>query len=153
MQPTDPAPFPLDFDALRKGDVVSPETIEDIYGCPRSDRAYSMKLLILRDKIIKERRRRGSPVTVRAEGDSLVILTDSESAEYNASECESAVRSIRSSHRRSMEVDVGNLTNAERDRHLRALQMQAMQIVAISKARRASLKLPTPEPSPRAIEG
>lgn len=139
MHITPSSPFPVDFDSLQKGDVIAPEIIENAYGISRDLRAYAFAALNLKTRIECELENRGYPVSTKIEGSSIRILTDEEAVPYNAMAFEAGVAKMGRSHRRLNLVDVGKLSQLARSTHDRAIAVQAFQLQALRKARRAEL--------------
>lgn len=140
---SDSAPYPIDFDALRKGDVVSPEVISAVYGVERSSRGFQVCALNLKDRIERALGERGYPVTVKTEMDAIRILTDAEAVQYNAASFERGVSAMARSHRRLAAVDHAQLDARESEKRDRLLLNQATQLLALRRSRRA---LPAPNP-------
>jgi len=128
--------FPIDFDALNKGDLISAEDIEDAYGVKRTSRSYAFSVLRMKAEIERELSDLGRPVTCKSEGDCVRVLTDEESLEYNARRFESNVHGVYRAHRRTADIDTENLSASSQASHAHTLQLQAMQCLALKKVRR-----------------
>jgi len=130
--------YPLDFNALQKGDVIPPEQIEKIYNVNREDvKAYQLKKLVLASQIERELGDRGRSVTVRGDGDSLRILTDPEAAEYNAKRFRHGLRAATRSHKRTMCVDVAHLDADQKLTHSRECVVQGKILQSIKDTKKA----------------
>lgn len=128
--------YPLDFDALSKGDVIPAEKIEMITSEKRGTNEYRFKALRLSGRIQDEMRDRGTPVTISFKGDDIVILTDQEASVHNAMLFGQWLRRLAGTHRRSCEVNVANLGPEQRIDHDRKLYEQGFFLQALSKARK-----------------
>lgn len=145
--------FPLDFDALQKGDIVPAETIEAAYGVTRDDRAYPLSVLRLKKEIEVQLEALGRPVTTKGEGDCIRVLTDEEALVYNARSFESDVRGLYRAQRRMMQIDAAQLSESSRESHTHALQVQAMQCLALRKVRKQIQLEPHKNETPQIGDG
>lgn len=110
--------WPLDFDALRRGDRLSPEQVERAVAVPRDSRAYALKAMRLAKTISRHFAEvDGDNVAVVFVKDALHILTHAEQAEYARrrlrSEVSATVRVIGLGH----SVDAAQLTVEQREKH------------------------------------
>jgi hypothetical protein len=78
---------------------------------------------------------RGCPVTIKQENAGLRLLTDSEAAEYNATQSENARRKLWRAFRRTQNVDESRLTDIERQRYYRSLEIQGKYVQALRRVR------------------
>lgn len=127
--------YPLDFDAIRKGDVLTADVLEEIFGVARSRRAYSSRQVGLAKRIERELALRGRPATVRCVGPEVRVLLDGEASSRNGRLFVQYRRRMSRRHVKMVEVDVANLTPEERDRHGRALVVQAAQLCGLRERR------------------
>ena len=81
---------PIDFDALRKGDVVAAEVIEEAMGISVTEEQYRLAQMSLRDQIQRER----PDLIARMRGKNIHVCTDEEADDYTWSSVEKAVRRI-----------------------------------------------------------
>jgi hypothetical protein len=141
--------YPVDFEALKKGDTIPAEKIEEIFNTRRTDADYSLYQMKLRSRIIGERRKMGRPVSVRCDGPALVILTDSEASQYQARRCETALDKLADGNLGLQEVDVQNLREDEMKYHeRRQLVSGAMLAGAIGAKKQAIKALPHQRQTP-----
>jgi hypothetical protein len=129
--------YPLDFDALQKGDVISVEQIENIFGIKRTDRNFWAKTLNLRDRIAKEMIDRNRPVTVRTSQGALHICQDREATVYNHKRVGHAYRTMIKAHRRQLCVDVSDFTVEEKTEHDKRLLTSGAMSAACMAVRRS----------------
>jgi hypothetical protein len=137
--------YPLDYDTLNKGDLITREQVEDITGARFGTPAYEFKRMGLKADIERALWRRGKVWTVTAEGcnGGLTILADADAVEYNMRDFERARSRQVVAHYRAMGVDVTQLTDEQRARHERNITLQASEIQAAKTARRIALKAKT----------
>lgn len=113
------ARYPMDYDALNKGDVLPAELLERLLRARRGTEVYRLGLLGLRDQVVRECGLRGRHFTVVVRRDQLCVLTDEEAAEYNARAFHHGVRRSKRSLRRLVQVDAAALTAEQRREHER----------------------------------
>jgi hypothetical protein len=128
-------PYPVDYSTLAKGSVIEAEQCEHIIGKRRDHRLYSVELLRLRQRIMRDMRKRGTPVTVRTVNGSLEVLTDAQASVYNARQGRSGLRRHVRTHHRNLEVDTSKLTAEELKDHERRVLRSARLIQAINSVR------------------
>jgi hypothetical protein len=128
--------YPIDYDALKKGDSIGPGRLVEILGVRQTHPRWQLKLLALQQEIERELWDRGKPWTVAIRKGFIAVLTDSEAAEYNRRRFLSAQRSLHRSHRRNSAVDQANLAESERAMHHRAIHVEGVQLAAMLAARR-----------------
>lgn len=126
-----PTPFPLDFDALKKGDVISLGQLQEITQEKYGSDAYRFKLMKLSERIQDELDDRGLPVTVASEGGELKILTDPEASNYNGMYFRTRMRQMMRAHRRAMAVERENLTELQKQEHDRRVEVQGRYVGAL----------------------
>ncbi len=141
--------WPLDVDALEKGDVIGPEKIEKISGKSRNDpKAYRLEQLKLVQWIEKESASFGCPLIPKTEGDAIRILHDGEAIEYAERELMRHRRGQGKQVRRlSGSIDESKLSSKEQAHKDRLQCLWAARLTAMRKVR-----LPEPE-DPKGIEG
>ena len=105
---------PIDFEALRKGDFVSPETIELAFGCYRASNpnGYRFKVMELKGQI---ERKRGD-LKCAGELDGLRVLHDHEVGDYLTNQIELARRRMSRNRDDFARVEISNLDDAQRRR-------------------------------------
>jgi hypothetical protein len=139
-----PQPYPLDFTDLSKGDSITPERMEKIFGVPRTHPEYPWKVMSLAKQIEDECEALGRLFTVCQRDGSLCILDDDDAHSYNRNEHERAVRMMARSLRRQGWVDSSKLKAVSTEDHAHQLDIQARQVAALYSERR-QLRLPRPE--------
>lgn len=142
----DATPFPIDFDALKKGDVISKDVIADFYGVEIGDRRYPLRAMAFSERICKEMERRGRPVIVTCENDDLRVLTDKEASLYMERRFKETRRAAVTLHARAIRIDTSNIDPDRCRQHDRMLIEHAAEIAAAASARRKVMRLRPTEP-------
>jgi hypothetical protein len=135
--------FPLDFEALKKGDVIEQSRIESIYQVkfgtdPTRYRLMQMKLV----EIIERERPDLYPRTDRA---TVRIMEDKEAEAYNCGRHEAHVRGLARDARRRGRINRSEFSDADRraaeSRDLGFAALAAMAKRELVKAEREALML------------
>ena len=137
-----PERYPLDFDALNKGDVLTPESLARITSTEVGTPAYQFAILGLRCEIERELEAAGRPVTVKQDGDGLRILTDEEATDYNHAQLQAGLRKVARSHRRNLLVDRTQLSIEKQKAHDRRLIAEGAYVQSIAETRKRLPVLP-----------
>ena len=133
---TESEPWPLDVKMLTKGQIITQEQCEQIIGMKADHIRYSFELMRIREYIMTETDRAGTPLSVAIRGNSLVINTDGGASLYHSRLAKMAERSIhRNLHHLVRTVNIANLSPQELAEHQRKLSIWAM------KASRLKLKM------------
>lgn len=128
--------FPLDFDALQKGDSISPEHLEKLTEKTRGTDAYNLAVLALRERIIRECKDREKHFTVAVVKGHLRILTDEEAAVYNMRTFRAAFRrQHRSLRMMANTVNTAALSDTQKKEHERNLIVCGKMLQAARSAR------------------
>ena len=130
--------WPLDFEALKRGDYLTPEIVEAAVQCSRFDKNYRLEVLRLRTMIQDSFVARGDLVTVVSERDGLRILTHSEQADYAPEREARSVRQMLLAKAEGAAVDLKQLGDEQRQRHERWLLRASWRL-------QQALKPPPPE--------
>jgi hypothetical protein len=133
--------FPLDFQALKRGDYLTPQQVEQATLTPRDHRNYRVEMRQLRDQIMAQFLTRGEVVTVITENDGLRILTHAEQSEHAPTREQRAVRQMLIARAEGAAVDLQQLTDDQRQRHERWEQRSSWRLQQV-------LKQPPPELMP-----
>jgi len=132
--------FPFDFDALQKGDYITPEKLTEIIGSNPDTQRYKFKVL----RIIKQMRAylfsKGLVWTIKVEKGGIRICSDKQAAVHNPKEYEGARKYMKRLYAQNAAVDINNLTTEEQAVHMRRLQVQGMEITALHKSRIEALR-------------
>lgn len=124
---------PVDYDNLSKGDIIPQSLIEEILGVSSINPSYRLKTIGLRNLIEREMYFRGNPVTIVCLLNNLKILTDEESSIYNFKQGLSYLSRFQSRHEHILStVDISNLGQAEKVKHLRRVEISSRFAFAIN---------------------
>lgn len=135
-------PYPLDFDALQKGDYIAPETVERITGVNRDSAHYSLKIMGLIASITERLAEREIPlhVVVRQENRGIRIEQDWPASAYVYSEAERARRSIARNYARlAQAVDSAEFDACQRRQHENRLLVVGSMLRGLREGRKAAL--------------
>ena len=149
LNETDIQYYPLDFDALQKGDVITIDRLEAITGKRRGTQEYQLAVLGLRERIISECKDRDKFFTVAIVKGNLRILKDDEAAIYNSRTFKMGMKRSRKSLSRLAKVDVGNLDDLQKKSHERNLIVFGKML----QAARSAQKSITAAPHQRTLPG
>lgn len=133
--------YPLDFDAIAKGDQWTPDELEQITSTRRGTTQYQFACLELRMRIMRECLDRGKPVTAAMVKGSLRVLTDEEASLYNAKIFRVGQRKSARSLGRLSRVNIANLTESQKQEHERNILVFGRMLAASRRAQRGQLKL------------
>lgn len=128
--------WPIDFERLRKGDVISESQITEAFGKRPSDKEYPFVMLRMREQIERTLEELGCPVTVKQEGTSLRILTDEEAVAYNDERFGAHARGLKRSYARQLTVDTNQLLPETVQRHTHQLAVNGRKLLAIEEVSR-----------------
>lgn len=139
MSDTNTTPYPFDFEALQKGDMITRDQIVAALGrpvvgdaAPKIDDARFRLLAMQLGEMIENQR---PDLLVRMQGDSLRIMHDLEADQVTAGRCVKAVRSIGRNARRRAAIDRAQFTEEE----LRVAQTNDRAITALAVMTRREL--------------
>lgn len=136
-------PFPLDFDALKKGDVISEDRLEAITSEKRETKEYQFKAMSLADRIEREMAERGLSVYAVVRREKIRILTDDEAKEHTQRLGLQAVRKLFRAVRKGGAVDTTGFTIEQKQEHERQIIMLGRYAAAIKQVRRELTVEPT----------
>lgn len=141
--------YPIDVDALVKGDEISVERVEVIVGVRYTDRRYALAACQLASWIEGEKLDRGEYVTVATVKGAIRVLTDAEAADYLTRRFAAHEAGLRTSARRKAGVDRSALTEDGRAKHDRELVTMGMKLRRL-RGREVTLK-PAARATPSAL--
>jgi len=125
------ARYPIDFDLLLKGQVLTAENLAHISGCQPGTTKYEFFCMTLAQMIFSE-----TGFTAKRCGDDLRILTDSEAAQYNARRVEQHVRGVFQRFEMLVSVDMANLSIDEKRDYERQLLNKGRYVQALLQVKR-----------------
>lgn len=132
--------FPIDFDAVAKGDSWSQDEVLQAMGVSLDCDDPQFHLMKFCQRVADELKDRQLIVTVATQKGRVRVLTDEEAVEYNAREFERGLAKSRRAHFRALAVDVGNIGEVQREQHERRCIVNGQVLSAIRKTRRIALK-------------
>lgn len=141
--------YPLDFDALNKGDVVTADRLEQITSEKRGTKDYQFKVMALAQRVETELAERGLSVIAVVRREQIRILTDEEASEHTERLGEHAVKKLHRGFRKSAAVDTSGFTEEQQADHQRRLLRLGRYVAAIKAARKEL----TVEPTVRTVPG
>jgi hypothetical protein len=130
----------MDFDILKKGDVISVADVEQMTGKQSGTKEYAFAAL----NIVKRMRDylfdKEKYWTIAMRKDAICILSDVEAAIYNPHEYETSRNRIKRLHVQTLAVDSAQLSDEQRETHYRRVQVQAFELSAMRSARLECIK-------------
>lgn len=128
--------FPVDYEALQKGDVITVERLEKITGKSHGTVAHQLGVLQLMGQIERDMWAANKRVTLKLDKGAIVVCTDSEAAIKNARDFMLGLRKLSRSHVRNQFVDVSQLADDERAAHERKLEVEGKYLQAVASTRK-----------------
>jgi hypothetical protein len=132
--------WPMDFDALKKGDVIPVADVEQMTGKKQGTKEYQFALLNMVKRMRDNLFHNEKFWTIAIRKDAICILNDVEASEYNPKEYETSRNRLKRLHVQCLAVDSMQLSDEQRDAHYRRLQVQAFEMSAMRTARLESIK-------------
>lgn len=145
--------YPLDFDALYKGDEVPVEKLQEIIQHPVASDEYRFAVMALAQRITDELSERGIEAVVVQRKGGLRILTDSEASIHCYNEAQRGYKMIGRNLKRQIVVDQTALTEEERRMHESRINVTSRMYQAATSARKDARKIESERPyMPKMIE-
>lgn len=129
--------YPLDFDALEKGQYIDAETLTHIFNVRPGTQLFSLKTMQLKMRIECER----ADLIARGEGQGIRILTDEEAGPYLHGRMEAHVRGLAKTSQKRSRIDPNALTPEQRAMHESENRIGASVAVAARQAMRKQLRI------------
>lgn len=136
--------YPLDFDALQKGDVIPADQLERVVGERKGTPAYEFKVLGLRDEIEE-----ACGIVCRCIGGDLTLLTDEQLDAYTVGRTTHHVAALSKQARRRSLIDRSAMDSTEKAAAEARDRRVAYVAMAARKALRESISVATDTPSQR----
>lgn len=128
IEDTEPEIWPIDVRSLVKGQTITQEECERIAGFSATHPRYPFEIMSLREFIMQESERLGTPLSIAIRGGSLVVNTDAQASDYHSRLAKMGERSIhRNFYHLAKTVDCSKLTEQERSQHDRRIAIWAMK--------------------------
>lgn len=144
--------YPLDYDLLKKGDLIPPEHVETVVKMSRTSPQYGLKVLAFKQQIESELEARGRPMVLKCEKGGLKVLTDEEARPYTEQQFRQHQHGLRRAHMRTCVIDSSNLSSEDRQRLESQILAQGAKLAALRKVTRKLLASPHKSDIPK-IEG
>lgn len=126
--------YPLDFDALNRGDLIPAERIEGIFNITRYQEAFRFKSMHLAAQIEAHFLAvRADVLLVKHEGDDLRLLTHQQQAAEAQRRASAHISGFGRAIVKAAGVDVAQLTDEERERHDRFLHVSTFRLQQLRK--------------------
>lgn len=145
---TNVSKYPVDYDTLEQGDVISVDQIEALTQQRFGTIAYSMEAMKLQQRMMDDLRGVGKPWTIKNEKGALVVLTDEQASEYNDQRCRAQIRGFGRSLGRLRDCDNTNMSDDHRRSHERRVESHGRTFAAIVASRKKRI---VSEPHKRAL--
>lgn len=127
--------WPFDLAELKRGDSIAAAVVESAIGRSRSDDAYWLELLRVREMVVSHFLERGDDgVIVTTCDGGLQILTDEQAAGYVQKREHKARRDIAWSVAKGSLIDRAKLTNETRERLERWMRLASFRLQQLRKA-------------------
>jgi hypothetical protein len=133
--------YPLDFDALKKGDEINYARLCEIVGKRQNPRKQRLAFLGLKRLI--EKKRRGFICRVISDGgpeaqEKLVILLDPVAAALTHRRCHNGIRQLRRGVEAQARIDTSNLNELQKKDHQYHLQLDSLTYRALRLGQRSA---------------
>lgn len=136
---TQTSKHPLDFDLLKKGDIIPASVIVEAFGREVTDRKYPLSQMNLKGQIICWFAEHEIIVTVRSVGNDLEIIEDELSVPYNRKQASMGLKRHREAIARIAGANVSNLSPGMAKERERLLLVETMKLRALADAAKRGL--------------
>ncbi len=133
--------YPIDFDALEKGDIITNEQLEKITGHKFGSPKFAWAVIGLREKIFKNT----GYTSTHNQDIGLRNLTDTEASLYNEKDFHNKRRGMFRANQKMANVDVAKLSSTAKDLHERKLLNQSRVLSAMRSPKRFEVKVDHPK--------
>lgn len=129
--------YPLDIEALEKGDHIPVEMCEPYTKSrDRNHKFYSRELEQLKEKIERRLQDMGRNWTLNCPRGGITVLTDADAATENKRQFDLHVRGMSRRLHKNLGVDTSKLDNDTKRQHEHNVVSMTMQVAACKRARR-----------------
>lgn len=125
-------PYPIDVNRMQKGEFITADEVERIVLMPRTDAAYSLKVMQLITEISRMLGQRGRGMVIVQRDCGIRVLTDPEATQYLAKRQGRNVSDIVRTHCRQQLVDVSQLSDDQQAKHERDVGRSAAYVQALA---------------------
>ena len=145
-------PYPMDFDVLEKGSVISAEDVERITGFTRAESAHGMAIMRLCTLIQDRLAERDLFVITKQSKGAIHVLDDPDASAHAFGEANRHMRGYHRNTRRLGTVDVSRLSETQKRDHENRIMIAARVSRAMRKElSSAKLELKNPPAAPGLI--
>ncbi len=145
--------YPIDYDALEKGSVISVEELEHITSKKANTYAFGLAVLAFSQKLQERLEERGLDCVIAQEKRGIKILTDIEASQYSNAEFNKHVRGMSRNLKRILSVDTSEFDSDQRVLHDARTNRMSFIHAATRKARREVKHIEVKKPdTPKLIE-
>jgi hypothetical protein len=132
-----------EFNSLQKGSRISKQQLEYIVNMYEAvDHVeYNFRKLKFKEWLEKELEKNGCVWTLAEVANRLCILTDREASTYNKRKHKNSTKRMLKAHYKNQHVDTSNLSNYEREGHVRTLAKHGQIIQAMDDAGSQTVKM------------
>ena len=131
--------YPIDFDTVEKGTRFTPQFLSDALGVSMEAKGFPLAILGFVERLRNELEDRNKPATVAVVKGMVCVLTDQEASVYNPAEFERGLKKAKRAHRRTLQIDVGQLDENNKLRHERNIVTQAAILAAVREAKNTTV--------------
>lgn len=128
--------WPIDYDALQKGDVIPSDLLERVTNTNRESAEYAFAVLKMKDRIERELHDRNRDWTLRIHKGEIKVLTDPEAATFNHAEQVRARAAMMRRFLLALAVDVSLLDEDQRKQHERNVEVDGKYIQSMRDVRK-----------------
>jgi hypothetical protein len=127
--------IPLDFESLKKGDILTVEQLEAITHRQQGTNEYNLAVMQLRGEIERRFAESGVIVSLRTIDNELHILTDDHAVGYSEERFSKGMQIMGRAHNKLLGVDTSKLSDNVKPRHERNVIVQGkiLQAVVVAK--------------------
>jgi len=134
MVPDEAKPYPLDFDALKRGDVILPGVLAEALGFEAGTDKYRLGCMALAGQIRKVfRERDGDVVSVCIRGDSIAILYHADQDLYVRRQKGRVLAQFARRHIEDMGTDASKLSESSRKARDRRLLLDSWKLQQVQQ--------------------
>jgi hypothetical protein len=135
--------YPIDLDALKKGDYISPEEISKIYSVPLTSSKFNLYALKLKCFIKEKSSQAEFQFLTKIEGGGVRILTDKESIRYTDNLSDNTVRRLFRHLQDMMRIPVAQLGHEDRDLLDKSILKNSRRVHVIKKTDKETKAIPS----------
>lgn len=134
--------YPLDFDELKKGDVITRVEIDSIIDAEKGTEKYAFELMSFISEINRELRLRGKDCVVCQVKGEIHILTDEEASRYTTRKFELSLAKAFKAHFQKLQIDRTKLNDLQQKDHDRQVINQGRILTVIKEEKNRILLEP-----------